>query len=108
MSVGLTQLAFALATIETLEHQIAALEAAVTQLARGERVEDLPPIQTSRDRIWPCKNCGARLGVYDETADVMRIKYKDLFMSFRSGPGGFVSTLCRSCGVENRADYVAE
>lgn len=105
MSAGLTQVALALAAIDTLEHQVAAIESAVAQLARGEPVEDLPPVQAARDRIWTCLGCGSRLGVYDQEHDLLLIKYKDLYVQVHAGEGGFVKTLCRSCGRENLVDY---
>lgn len=93
------------ATVDHVQHLVGALENAVIQLARGETVEDLPPVTISRDHIWACKSCGRRLAVHDRAEDVLLIKYKDLYVRFHVGAGGYVETLCLSCGRTNRADY---
>ena len=102
LAVGLTQVAV---QMEHLERVVGALEYAVSKLARGEVVEDIPEIKTSFDSLWTCKFCGRRLGVYDREQDVLRVKHKDFYLQFRSGPGGYVSVVCVSCGCENTAVY---
>jgi hypothetical protein len=95
------------AELEHQGHLLGAIEAAVTLLARGEPVTDLPPIQAHHEHIWACKGCGRRLGVYDPGLDVLFLKYKDLYLRFQVGVSGWVETQCLSCGRTNRADYTA-
>jgi hypothetical protein len=57
------------------------------------------------DHIWSCKKCSSRLGFYDPTTDLLRIRYKDFVTYIHIGQGGFVQVLCRSCSEMNTAEY---
>lgn len=52
----------------------------------------------SQDVEWRCRNCGFLLGLSDPEGRQLRIKYKDLYITFE---GGRVSMLCRRCSTPN-------
>jgi hypothetical protein len=105
VTVGVTESAYMAQRIEHLEALTEALQATISQIARGTPIEDIPPVQPERNRLWCCKGCGLRIGVYDEVTEQLRIRYKDLFMQFVCGEGGKVVAWCRYCGLENAVDY---
>lgn len=67
------------------------------QLAAGE-VGKIPDVVQTRCRPWLCPHCSTRLGTYHPDVDMMSVKMKDAYLSFHPGPGGWVRTICRSCG----------
>lgn len=87
--------------IEHQEHAIAALEAAVVRLARGETLEEIPQLSQISEALWTCSKCGARLGTYDAQEDVLRIRRNDLYIWIHPGAGGWTRILCRNCGEDN-------
>lgn len=56
---------------------------------------------------WGCKRCGARLGIYDEQEDLMRLPSAGggFLQAVRLGEGGWVEATCSSCGTSNRAEF---
>jgi len=50
------------------------------------------------DQVWRCRECRAILGFTDREKKVLRIKYKDLYVSVLNG---VVSRVCRNCGATN-------
>ena len=64
----------------------------------GEKTDDRAPM---RDKVWACANCAARLGLYDESKDQLRVRYKDFVVYITPGKGGMVKVPCRRCGEEN-------
>lgn len=51
-----------------------------------------------KDREWRCERCKLLLGLVDQEAQTLRVKYKDLYITFR---GGEVTMLCRRCATAN-------
>lgn len=90
--------------METIGHEVGALQGVVTKVVRGEPVDEIHQVHPERDKVWACYNCGNRLGVYDTTEDVMRVRYREVYLWFHAGPGGYIKTVCRSCMAENRVD----
>ena len=54
-----------------------------------------------RDAVWACANCCARLGIYNEDRDQLRVRYKDFVAYINPGAGGSVMVPCRRCGEQN-------
>ena len=50
---------------------------------------------------WRCRECRSILAMADEKKEVLRIKYKDLYVFIE---GGKVTVLCRGCGALNTVD----
>lgn len=48
--------------------------------------------------MWKCMGCGMKLGILDPTGEILRIKYKDLYISIQ---GGRVECMCRRCAQPN-------
>lgn len=53
------------------------------------------------DEVWQCVKCGQRLGFYDPSNDLLRIRHKDLTVYVEVGVGGVVSVPCRACSELN-------
>jgi ribosomal protein L34E len=51
-----------------------------------------------KSESWECSNCGSLLGEISPGREVIRIKYKDLYLAIF---GGALQLLCRRCGQEN-------
>ncbi len=47
---------------------------------------------------WKCSQCFSVLGYTDSSKEVLRIKYKELYVWIK---GGEVSSTCRYCGTVN-------
>lgn len=92
------------AEVEALKHELSAAVSAVTRLARGEPIDEIPQVQVARHQLWTCSGCGARLGYYDKETDVLAVHYRDAFWWVHVGAGGWFKTVCRSCCTENRLD----
>jgi hypothetical protein len=76
--------------------------ATVQSISRGEAQQDDHADRTPmRDRVWACANCAARLGLYNERTEEMRVRYKDFVVYIKPGVGGFLKVPCRRCGEEN-------
>jgi len=60
------------------------------------------PRMSSKDIPWQCK-CGFLLGIVSTEQNVLRIKYKDLYLSV-SGSDAKVTQLCRRCATPNVLD----
>ena len=94
-------------TIQEQDAAIHHLYATVQAMARGDsQTRDDPhdDRKPMRDRVWACANCSARLGLYDETKDQLRVRYKDFVVYITPGKGGTVKVPCRRCGEENRLE----
>lgn len=92
--------------LDHLEHEIiaplaGAVELIHRRLGDQEDPEDAKAVGKGH-REWKCECCRARLGFYDETQDLMRIRVKDFHVQVKVGPGGFVEVPCRRCGHVNR------
>jgi len=57
------------------------------------------------DQPWLCAKCGARIGLYDEAQDILRIKYKAQILYIALGTGGFIKSPCRHCGEMNEVTH---
>ena len=51
---------------------------------------------------WRCRGCNNLLGVLDGEGEILRIKYKDFYVSIL---GGEVEVLCRRCALPNHMGY---
>jgi DNA-directed RNA polymerase subunit RPC12/RpoP len=52
----------------------------------------------SKDFPWKCSNCGFLLGYISSDSEILRIKYKDLYVTVKNGD---TTILCRRCGTNN-------
>lgn len=98
LEVGLHELE---AAVQALTGQLAVLAAAT---ASGGSGGDGDEATTMRDTVWSCSSCAARLGIYDEKGDELRVRYKDFVCYVRPGAGGVVEVPCRRCGQRNRLE----
>jgi hypothetical protein len=96
LEVGLHELEQAM---QALGGQMALLAAASNG---GNGNED--EAATMKDTVWSCVSCAARLGIYDERGDELRVRYKDFICYVRPGAGGTVEVPCRRCGQRNRLE----
>jgi hypothetical protein len=96
LEVGLHELE---ASLQALGGQMALLAAAST----GSGGND-DEAATMKDTVWSCVSCAARLGIYDERGDELRVRYKDFICYVRPGAGGTVEVPCRRCGQRNRLE----
>lgn len=96
------------ARLDQLGHEQEATASAIAALSRGERLTDLPPRHPMADVVWACRKCGGRLGVYDPGEAILRVRYKDLYLWFHAGPGGWVETICRTCGHHEHVEEVGD
>lgn len=55
------------------------------------------------DRQWLCSNCKSILGYIDSNGNVLRVKYKDLYLT---ASGGTVGLVCRKCARTNEVKDV--
>lgn len=100
-----------------VEHRIAALEGSVQELRDAlaaihhtcqllllqhsqEEQESSQPLR-SRDTVWACTSCGAKLGMYCDEKDELRLRYKELAIYMVPGVGGSVRVPCRRCAELN-------
>lgn len=97
VEVGLHELE---AAVQALGSQLAVIAAAGTGGSNGSEDE----ATTMRDTVWSCISCAARLGIYDEKGDELRVRYKDFICYVRPGAGGTVEVPCRRCGQRNRLE----
>ena len=81
-----------------IHHLFATVQAMGRGDPRGEETDDRAPM---RDKVWACANCAARLGLYNEEKDQLRVRYKDFVVYITPGVGGSVKVPCRRCGEEN-------
>ena len=61
-------------------------------------------VKKDSDVIWACSNCGFQLGRTTREREVIRIKYKDLYL--RIGGGGWIEANCRRCGTLNHIGQI--
>jgi hypothetical protein len=97
VEVGLHELD---AAVQALGGQLALLAAA----GAGGSSNSEEEAATMRDTVWSCTSCAARLGIYDEKGDELRVRYKDFICYVRPGAGGTVEVPCRRCGQRNRLE----
>ena len=69
--------------------------------AEGQEPVEVDPKKAMRDTVWACQNCGARLGIYNEDKDELRVRYKDFVAYITPGVGGKTMVPCRRCGERN-------
>lgn len=89
------------AAVQGLSGQLAMVAAATSNSGGGG---DTDEATTMRDTVWSCASCAARLGIYDEKSDELRVRYKDFICYVRPGAGGVVEVPCRRCGQRNRLE----
>lgn len=99
------------------EVRLAALEAQVQELRdalgavhhtcqllliqNSQQEEDGAQQMRSRDTVWACTSCGAKLGMYSEEKDELRLRYKELAIYMIPGVGGSIRVPCRRCAELN-------
>ena len=54
------------------------------------------------EQTWKCVECGMLLAYLTKDREVVRVKYKDLFVEI--GQANWVQIVCRRCAFINRAD----
>jgi len=97
--------------IERLERQVRGIEKDLNILVKSLPATSSPVEQEEHspcDVIWKCSKCKIRLGLYDETVDELRIRYRDFVSYVRLGAGGSIRVVCRGCGELNALEYVEE
>ena len=104
--------------VERLERQVRGIERDLNLLVQS--ISNPPPVPTdgadvvtltaphNPDIIWACAKCGSRLGMYDESNDELRVRYKDFVTYIQVGVGGSVRVVCRSCGELNSLEYISQ
>jgi|TARA_Y100000289_G_scaffold14595_1_gene13705 ribosomal protein L37AE/L43A len=95
--------------LEKLERQVKGMEHELSQLvdiyqSRIDEAEKISPM----DKIWSCKKCGFRLGIYDPVSDELRIRYRDFFCWMKAGKDGYIKIVCRGCSELNEVRYTPE
>ena len=90
----------------SLESRVTELERELTSVRDSGRGRDDGPSDMRGDAPWRCCKCNSLIAFYDRNEDVLRVRYKDLYMWVGVGVGGFVQIVCRNCGQSNRQDYV--
>ena len=99
------------ARLDAMERDLATIAAALTS---GRMQAPAPTLavepdegnRPTKDEVWACSRCGARLALYDPEADLLRIRHKDFTAHVRTGSGGLVRILCRSCSEINEITHV--
>jgi hypothetical protein len=99
----LQRLEVALHELDTALQALTGQLAVVAAAGAGSGGDD-DATTTMRDTVWSCTSCAARLGIYDERADELRVRYKDFICYVRPGAGGTVEVPCRRCGQRNRLE----
>jgi hypothetical protein len=93
--------------VARLNRRISELEQVVAGLAgRPGASEDEPG--AVRDARWKCRKCAALLAFYDQTDDVLRIRYKEHLTYVHVGEGGWVQIVCKGCGEPNLQAYATQ
>ena len=75
-----------------MERRIGAMERDIASLGRaflpGERSQREDSGKVMKDARWNCKKCNALLAWYDQSTDILRIRYKDHLVYSRVGGVG--------------------
>jgi hypothetical protein len=82
-------------------HHLYATVQAMTRRPEGEEAPQVEERTPMRDKVWACENCAARLGLYNEQTDELRVRYKDFCAYVIPGKGGVIKVPCRRCGEVN-------
>jgi len=82
-----------------LQHVQAMVIVAKNSSSENEQQQDTK--HPMRDEVWACQNCGARLGIYNNERDELRVRYKDFVAYVTPGVGGKTMVPCRRCGEQN-------
>ena len=92
----------------SLAEQVDALRAEVDSL--NTKLDEFLSLQDPDDRFdapqarYPecvCKNCSARLGIYNPETQELQIRVKDQFLYSRGAPGSHLRIICRRCLTAN-------
>jgi hypothetical protein len=89
--------------IHEIDSQLQHVQAMVI-VAKNSSTENNQPQDKKnpmRDDVWACQNCGARLGIYNNERDELRVRYKDFVAYVTPGVGGKTMVPCRRCGEQN-------
>ena len=81
-------------------HHLAAV--VLTQAASNGERDSMDEKAPMRDHVWACSNCCARLGIYNDEREELRVRYKDFVAYIKPGMGGSTMVPCRRCGEQNR------
>jgi len=94
--------------VQEMDVQLHHMQAVVQCLAIGtaddkesDQVVAVEGSRAMRDEVWACSNCAARLGIYNDERDELRVRYKDFVAYVRPGVGGNIMVPCRRCGEQN-------
>lgn len=108
-----------LARVEEVEARLDGIERDLTTIVRAlaaetGRIPGAPPSspgavvveqddanRPTKDEVWACARCGSRLALYNPDDDLLRIRYKDFTAHVRTGAGGVIRIVCRSCSEIN-------
>ena len=101
--------------LHTLELVVSEMDAQMHQLHAmvqllSQRGEEMQTEQANsrgtpmRDDVWVCSNCSARLGIYNQEREELRVRYKDFVAYVKPGVGGRIMVPCRRCGEQNTLD----
>jgi len=101
------------ARLDSIERDLSTIAAAITSgrlLGGGGGgpvvVEADETNRVTRDEAWTCSRCSARLALYNPEEDLLRVRYKDFTAHVRTGVGGLVRIVCRSCSEINEIQHV--
>ena len=70
-------------------------------LQHQREVEEGSAEVRTKDTVWACVGCGAKLGVYNKETDELRMRYKELAVYMVPGVGGSIQVPCRRCAQLN-------
>jgi len=87
-------------SVVELDNTLGALIQAIPALEKAGE-DDARPRRSSIDKVWECTGCGARLGIYNQQTNELRVRYKDFLIYVIPGVGGSTRIPCRRCGHMN-------
>lgn len=94
----LGRLEMIVAEIDAQLHHVAAVVMTERSTSEPQEFDEKAPM---RDSVWACSNCCARLGIYNDKREELRVRYKDFVAYISPGTGGTVMVPCRRCGEQN-------
>lgn len=89
---------------KTLQNQINDLKKEISDLKKINCNFSTQNID-HEDKIQKCIKCGARLGIYDEKTNELRIRYRDFFAWWKGSKDSYLKIVCRSCSYLNEIRY---
>lgn len=83
--------------MDYFRRELESTQAAFLDILQGKDPTAIPTGIKDIDEQWRCP-CGAKLGLYSAREDLLRIKIREQYITFRVGHLGFVEITCYKCG----------